>query len=67
MVLPPMPVVGYGTFQSAPGAVGEAVLDDIQVGYRHFDLAHVYGNEKEIGMAFQQVFQEDLVKQKDVM
>ena len=56
-----MPVVAYGTFRSAPGEVGQAVLEAIRAGYRHFDLAHVYGNEKEIGTALKQAFEEKLV------
>ena len=47
-----MPAVAYGTFRSEKGEVGQAVLEAIKAGYRHFDLAHVYGNEKEIGKAF---------------
>ena len=41
-----MPVVAYGTFRSAPGEVGPAVLEAIKAGYRHLDLAHVYGERK---------------------
>lgn len=36
-----MPVVAYGTFRSAPGEVGPAVIEAIKAGYRHLDLAHV--------------------------
>ena len=59
-----MPIIAYGTFRSDPGTVKQAILDAIEVGYRHFDLAHVYGNEKEIGIAFQEVFNKGLVKKK---
>jgi len=61
-----MPVVAYGTFRSEKDQVGPAVLNAIQAGYRHFDLAHVYGNEKEIGVAFQQAFKDGLVTRKDL-
>ena len=33
----------------------------IKAGYRHFDFAHVYGNEKEIGAALRQAFDQGLV------
>jgi alcohol dehydrogenase (NADP+) len=50
-----MPVIGHGTFGSdkySAKEVATAVLDAIDVGYRHFDCASVYGNEPEIGGAF---------------
>lgn len=47
-----MPVIGFGTFGSdhvSPQQVAQAVIGAAEVGYRHFDCAAVYGNEKEIG------------------
>lgn len=61
-----IPVVGYGTFRSAPGEVGPAVMEALKAGYRHLDLAHVYGNEKEIGATLKQAFDEGLVKRDDL-
>lgn len=61
-----MPIIAYGTFRSEPGLVGPAVLEALKAGYRHFDLAHVYGNEKEIGVAFKQAFDEGRVKREDL-
>lgn len=49
---------------SEPGEVGPAVLAALSAGYRHFDLAHVYGNEKEIGAALKQAFDEGIVKRE---
>eukprot|EP00538_Stauroneis_constricta_P003357 CAMPEP_0119563606 /NCGR_PEP_ID=MMETSP1352-20130426/24006_1 /TAXON_ID=265584 /ORGANISM="Stauroneis constricta, Strain CCMP1120" /LENGTH=81 /DNA_ID=CAMNT_0007612233 /DNA_START=29 /DNA_END=270 /DNA_ORIENTATION=+ len=53
-----MPIVAYGTFRSDNNEVGGAVIEAIKAGYKHFDLAHVYGNEKEIGAAFKKAFDE---------
>mmetsp|Transcript_21292 Transcript_21292/g.44741 ORF Transcript_21292/g.44741 Transcript_21292/m.44741 type:complete len:337 (+) Transcript_21292:60-1070(+) len=61
-----MPIIAYGTFRSAPGEVGPAIIHALQAGYRHFDLAHVYGNEAEIGAAFQRAFDEGLVQRQDL-
>ncbi|KAL7538291.1 hypothetical protein ACHAXR_008441 [Thalassiosira sp. AJA248-18] len=61
-----MPCIAYGTFRSEPGEVGPAVIEAIKAGYRHLDLAHVYGNEKEIGSALKQAFDEGMVKREDL-
>jgi len=61
-----MPVVAYGTFRSSPGEIYDAILEAIKAGYRHFDLAHIYGNESEIGKAFKYAFENDLVKRSDL-
>ncbi len=56
-----IPALGLGTWKSAPGEVGEAIHSAILAGYRHFDCAPVYGNEREIGAAFSRAFDEGLV------
>src|SRR5690349_10245331 len=53
-----MPAIGLGTFGSdhvSPAEVAAAVEGAAAVGYRHFDCASVYGNERLIGYALQQV------------
>jgi len=61
-----MPVVAYGTFRASPGESYESVLAALHVGYRHFDLAHVYGNEHEIGTAFASAFSNNIVQRSDL-
>jgi len=49
-----IPIIGLGTFGSdkySPRQVADAVVEAAEVGYRHFDCAAVYGNEREVGGA----------------
>lgn len=62
-----IPVVGLGTFGSdhvSHAQVAEAVLGAAAVGYRHFDCAEVYGNEKEIGQALSQVLKSGVPREE---
>ena len=61
-----MPVIAYGTFRCNPGEVSPCVINALKAGYRHFDLAHVYGNEKEIGEALKQAFDEGMVTREEL-
>lgn len=44
-----IPAVGLGTWQIDGGSCKSAVAAALEVGYRHFDCAHLYGNEKDVG------------------
>ena len=44
-----LPMVGYGTFQLPPGSMCEqCVSNALEAGYRLFDTAASYGNEKSV-------------------
>lgn len=61
-----MPSIGLGTFgsdQINPQTVAEAVFEAATVGYRHFDCASVYGNEKEIGEALRKIVNHGIARE----
>ncbi|CAN6235156.1 unnamed protein product [Urochloa humidicola] len=63
----PMPAVGMGTAASplVPEATKDAVLAAIEVGYRHFDTAAVYGTEKPLGEAVAEAARRGLVASRE--
>jgi glycerol 2-dehydrogenase (NADP+) len=62
----PIPAVGLGTWQSAPGEVAAAVEHALKSGYRHIDAAFVYQNEKEVGEGLKKAFATGEIKREDV-
>ena len=53
-----IPIIGLGTFGSdsvSAEQIADAVRDAAEAGYRHFDCAAVYGNEREIGGALKDI------------
>ncbi|KAH8702152.1 putative aldehyde reductase [Talaromyces proteolyticus] len=61
-----IPLRGYGTWQAAPGEVGEGVYLALKAGYRHLDLAKIYQNQKEVGEGIRRAFNEFGIKREDV-
>jgi alcohol dehydrogenase (NADP+) len=61
-----MDAIGLGTWKSEPGAVKKAVKHALKIGYRHIDCAAVYGNEKEVGEALKEVFDEGTISRPEV-
>lgn len=62
-----IPAVGLGTFGSdrfSAGQIAEAVLGAAAIGYRHFDCAAVYGNEKEIGVSLHKVMRSGIEREE---
>ncbi|MGE0666830.1 MAG: aldo/keto reductase [Sphingomonadales bacterium] len=46
-----IPKLGLGTWMIADDKVGQAVRDAVALGYRHFDTAQAYENERGVGEA----------------
>jgi alcohol dehydrogenase (NADP+) len=61
-----MPIVGLGTWKSAPGEVYGAVREALRIGYRHIDCAMIYGNEAEIGNAIRDAVREGQVTREQL-
>lgn len=62
-----IPAVGLGTFGSdrfTAAEIAEAVLGAAAIGYRHFDCAAVYGNEREIGVSFQKILSNGIAREE---
>ncbi|KAL1608884.1 mitochondrial glycerol dehydrogenase Gld1 [Nothophoma quercina] len=53
-----IPQLGYGTWQAAPGEVGNGVYEALKIGYRHLDLAKIYENQKEVAEGIKRAFKD---------
>ncbi|XWS55627.1 hypothetical protein CRYUN_Cryun09bG0017100 [Craigia yunnanensis] len=57
-----IPSIGLGTY----AVIRNTVTTAVKVGYRHIDCASIYGNEKEIGFALKELFDDGVVKREDL-
>ncbi|MFT6408720.1 MAG: D-xylose reductase [Arenicella sp.] len=61
-----IPAVGFGLWKIDPADCADRVYQAIELGYRHFDSASDYGNEKEVGDGFRRAFDDGLCKREDL-
>jgi len=61
-----MPMVGLGTWKSAPNEAYNAVKTALEIGYRHIDCAAIYGNEAEVGEALSETFENGVADRDEV-
>ncbi|KAA6379252.1 MAG: aldehyde reductase [Streblomastix strix] len=61
-----IPTIGLGSWKSEKEKIKEVFKHAINVGYRHFDCASFYKNEKEIGEALKEIFAAGAVKREDL-
>ncbi|KAK7228060.1 hypothetical protein V2G26_000230 [Clonostachys chloroleuca] len=62
----PIPQVGFGLWKVAPEAAADLVYEAVKYGYRLFDGAYDYGNEKEAGEGIRRAINEGIVKREDI-
>lgn len=64
-----IPAIGMGTFGNdrySSEEVSDAVYGAMKAGYRLFDCAAAYGNEKEIGKVFSRAFSDGVVQREEL-
>lgn len=61
-----MPAFGLGTMFAREDVGVQTIKDAIGIGYRHFDTAHLYGNEKQVGDGIRAKIAEGVIKREDV-
>lgn len=61
-----MPQIGFGCWKVDKATCADQVYQAIKVGYRLFDGAMDYGNEKEVGQGVNRAITESLVKREDL-
>jgi diketogulonate reductase-like aldo/keto reductase len=61
-----MPCIGMGTYPLKGKAMTKAVVAATSCGYRAFDTAKAYGNEKCLGNALQKAYHINELKRSDV-
>jgi len=61
-----MPLVGFGLWKVNKDTGAETVYNAIKAGYRLFDSAGDYGNEKQSGQGLKRALDEGLVKREEI-
>ncbi|KAK4786390.1 hypothetical protein SAY86_003079 [Trapa natans] len=63
-----MPLIGFGTAATVllpTDALAAIFVEAIEVGYRHFDTAALYGSEESLGRAVAEALKRQLIKSRD--
>ncbi|CDO95073.1 unnamed protein product [Kluyveromyces dobzhanskii CBS 2104] len=62
-----LPLVGLGCWKIPNEVCADQVYNAIKIGYRLFDGAEDYGNEKEVGQGIRRAIDEGIVKREDLV
>ena len=61
-----IPASGFGTWNIPKSNASEVVSLALQTGYRHFDCATIYGNEKEVGKGIKDGLEKTGLERSDI-
>ena len=61
-----LPALGFGTLIPDPAETRSATTNALRTGFRHFDCAERYRNEREVGEALQAEFATGAIARRDV-
>ncbi len=61
-----LPAVGLGTWKIAKDVATDVIQQATKVGYRHFDCACDYGNERQVGNGLNHAMEAGLVQRDDL-
>src|SRR5882672_10963419 len=61
-----MPALGFGTLIPDPAETRTATANALRVGFRHFDCAERYRNERQVGEALQAELATGAIAREDV-
>jgi diketogulonate reductase-like aldo/keto reductase len=61
-----IPALGFGTLIPDPTETKKAVKAALEAGFRQFDCAERYRNEKEVGEAMREAFREGKIKREEL-
>ena len=61
-----IPALGFGTLIPDPAETKSATTNALRVGFRHFDCAERYRNEREVGESLQAEFATGAIAREDV-
>ena len=61
-----IPALGFGTLIPDPAETKIAVTNALRVGFRHFDCAERYRNEREVGESFKAEFATGAIAREEV-
>src|SRR5262250_2173771 len=61
-----MPALGFGTLIPDPAVTKSATRDALEAGFRHFDCAERYRNEREVGEALEAGLATEGIAREDI-